>query len=54
MMSGSFKYVVASTIALARTSGSPGLEDARTHEHAIGAEVHHHRCVGRRREATQR
>ena len=45
------KCVVASTIAFARASGFVGLEDARADEHAVRAELHAERRVGRRRDA---
>ena len=48
--SGSSKWVVASTIARARRSGSSRLEDPRADEVALGAELHHQRRVGRRRD----
>ena len=45
--SGSWKCVVASTIARARALGVGRLEDARAHEVALGTELHHQRGVGR-------
>ena len=44
---GSSKWVVASTIARGAGRRVLGLEDARAHEHALGAELHHQRRVGR-------
>ena len=41
------KWVVASTMALARARGVVALEDARADEHRLGAELHHERGVGR-------
>ena len=46
-MSASRKWVVASTMALARGGGVVALEDARAHEHGLGAELHDERGVGR-------
>ena len=48
------KCVVASTIALARFDGIAALEDAAADEHAVAAELHHERRVGRRRDAARR
>ena len=42
-----------STIARARVARVLGLEDARAHEDALGAERHHQRRVGRRRDAAR-
>ncbi len=49
--SGSSKWVVASTIARARRSRVLALEDPRADEVPLGAELHHQRRVGRRRDA---
>ena len=46
-MSGSGKFVVASTMAFATTGGLLALEDARTDEDRLRAELHHQRRVGR-------
>ena len=46
-MSASLKYVVASTIARARTRRITRLEDAGADEHTVGAELHHQRSIGR-------
>ncbi len=53
-ISGSLKCVVASTIARARGAGSCGLVDPRSDEHAVDAQLHHQRSVGRRREPARR
>jgi hypothetical protein len=44
--------VVALTIAFGALGGVAGLEDARTHEDAVGAELHHHRGIRGGRDAT--
>ena len=52
--SGSLKCVVASTIARARGAGSSDLKMPEPDEHAVDAELHHERRVGRRREPAGR
>ena len=49
--SASCQCVVASTIARGARRRVLGLEDARADEHALGAERHHQRGVGRRGDA---
>ncbi len=49
--SASCQWVVARTIGLRARRGVRRLEDARADEHRLGAERHHERGVGRRRDA---
>ena len=51
MIFGSSKWVVAWTMAFGRPGRVLALEDARADEHALGAQLHRQRRVGRRGDA---